>query len=206
MIIDVGGCWGWHWRNIDIQKKNIRIVIIDLVRHNLFHAKQVLKPLIDSGNVLLIHGNATELPFPDYTFDGYWTVQTLQHIPIIEKAVKEAHRVLKQNGLFINYSLNNSLFMRLVYKLSKRNYHVNGNIEGRYFLRRSTPKDAQIVAKVFDNVVEITFSEIIFQLEFKTTFSGKMGSFFGRVDSSLTTKNKFAGLFARQISFSTRKK
>lgn len=206
IIIDVGGCWGWHWRNIDIQKRNIIIVIIDLVRHNLYHAKQVLKSLIDSGNVLLVHGNATELPFPDNTFDGYWTVQTLQHIPNIEKAVKEAHRVLKEKGLFINYTLNNSPFMKLIYKLSRRVYHVDGKIEGRYFLRRSTLKDAQIVSKAFDNEVEITFSEIIFQLEFKTTFSGKIGSLFGRLDSFLTTKNKFAGIFARQISFSTRKK
>lgn len=68
-IIDVGGCWGWHWRNL-------------------------LEPHIDK-SIFLVHGDATALQFPADSFDGYWSVQTLQHIPNINEALKEARRVLR---------------------------------------------------------------------------------------------------------------
>ena len=30
-ILDVGGCWGWHWRNIDKIRPDIKVTIIDLI-------------------------------------------------------------------------------------------------------------------------------------------------------------------------------
>ena len=63
-IMDVGGCWGWHWRNIQDIRPDAKIYIVDFVRSNLFHAKNVLGDCIGD-NVFLVHGDATNLVFED---------------------------------------------------------------------------------------------------------------------------------------------
>jgi SAM-dependent methyltransferase len=44
-------------------------------------------------------GSATEMPFPDDSFDAIWTVWVLEHIPQPEKALAEMRRVVKPGGL-----------------------------------------------------------------------------------------------------------
>ena len=99
VIIDVGGCWGWHWRYIHKQRPDIKIVIIDFVRENLFIAQEVLGNQINR-SIFLVHGNAMDLNFPDNSFDGYWSVQCIQHIPDYRKVYLEAHRVLKEIAIY----------------------------------------------------------------------------------------------------------
>ena len=77
LVIDVGGCWGWHWRNISKLIPDVKIVIVDFIKSNLRHAQKYLKKYDASENIYLAHGDATNLSFKDNTFDGYWAVQTL---------------------------------------------------------------------------------------------------------------------------------
>ena len=44
------------------------MVIIDFVRKNLTHSINLLSELINN-QIVLVHGDATQLPFPDNTFD-----------------------------------------------------------------------------------------------------------------------------------------
>jgi SAM-dependent methyltransferase len=44
-------------------------------------------------------GSATELPFPDDSFDAAWTVWVVEHIPEPEKAYREMRRVIKPGGM-----------------------------------------------------------------------------------------------------------
>jgi len=103
VVLDVGGCWGWHWRRLASTRPDVGVVIVDFVRSNLTHAQQVLGSLIGN-QVVLMHADATNLPFTfeqgsvSTGFDGVWTVQIFQHIPNFEKAVGEAHRVLRKGG------------------------------------------------------------------------------------------------------------
>jgi SAM-dependent methyltransferase len=48
-------------------------------------------------------GSATDMPFPESSFDALWTVWVLEHIPEPEKALTEMRRVLKPNGLLFLY-------------------------------------------------------------------------------------------------------
>jgi ubiquinone/menaquinone biosynthesis C-methylase UbiE len=96
-VIDVGGCWGWHWRKLQQIRPDVQVFIIDFVRANLLHAKALLGEAINR-SIFLIHGDATDLKFPDESFDGYWSVQTLQHVVCFETALDEARRVLKGGG------------------------------------------------------------------------------------------------------------
>ncbi len=48
-----------------------------------------------------IAANAEELPFPDKSFSAYTIAFGIRNVPRIEKALKEAHRVLKRGGRFL---------------------------------------------------------------------------------------------------------
>lgn len=46
-------------------------------------------------------GSVTKMPFPDESFDYIFSVDVLQHVPDLKKAILEFHRVLKKNGKLI---------------------------------------------------------------------------------------------------------
>ncbi len=43
IICDIGSSWGWHWRNIDEDQPDIKVIIIDFIFENLLIAKKFLR-------------------------------------------------------------------------------------------------------------------------------------------------------------------
>ena len=205
VILDIGGCWGWHWRNLNNVRPDIKIIILDLIRENLLHAKKLLNELIDNQQIFLIHGNATDLKFEDKIFDGVWSVQTTQHIPNFFNVCKEIHRVLKPKGIYWDYSLNNAKFTRLIYRLFKKNYHLDGELKGFYFLRRVNKEIFSTLKDIFNQNFEIRYSEILFSPELHLPIGGNHKSIFGFIDSKLTGNGIIRSLIARQCSFHIKK-
>ncbi|MBF0362574.1 MAG: class I SAM-dependent methyltransferase [Oligoflexia bacterium] len=204
VILDVGGGWGWHWRDVSKRRPDIRIVIVDFIKDNLFHATKILKSQIGN-SVFLVHGDATNLKFEDDLFDGYWTVQTLQHIPNYSKAVEEAYRVLKPGGVFCNYSFNNQLLIRVLYRrILKQNYFVNENVPGHYFLARASNSQYKIVKKIFKNWVSKRYTEILFKPELGYPKFGR-NNIGGKIDSYLSEFGFLFSSIARQCSYHTTK-
>lgn len=199
-IVDVGGCWGWHWRNISWSRPDIQVFIVDFVRSNLLRAKAVLKPHIGN-SVFLIHGDAMALEFSTDSFDGYWSVQTLQHIPNINKVLAEARRVLRVGGQFANYSLNVQPIIRALSQITGKQYVTEGQFGDHLFLRRATKVDVDIISRCFNAPVSRRYSEFLFQPNFRTLFTGREHSIIGKFDSLLSTSNSLLGSFARQQSF-----
>lgn len=54
-----------------------------------------------AGKVDFIEGNAEALPFESNRFDAYTIAFGIRNVPRIEKALEEAHRVLKPGGRFL---------------------------------------------------------------------------------------------------------
>jgi SAM-dependent methyltransferase len=46
-----------------------------------------------------VQASATDLPFADSTFDGAWTIWTIEHVPGPDKAFAEIRRILKSGGV-----------------------------------------------------------------------------------------------------------
>jgi ubiquinone/menaquinone biosynthesis C-methylase UbiE len=203
-IIDVGGCWGWHWRNIQKIRPDIKVYIVDFIRNNLIHAKNVLGNSVGK-NIFLIHGDATNLVFDDEVFDGYWSVQTLQHIPNFETAIKEAFRILKNGGAFANYSLNTQWPIKLIYRLFGKGYHESGNIPGSFYLARASATQVEIIGSVFDDNVNKRYSEILFSPELKMTLAGRNNSILGVIDIHLSNNLGLLSGLARQQSYHVKK-
>lgn len=203
-ILDVGGCWGWHWRNLLTKRPDICLVIVDFVRPNLHYARQVLSALVER-QVALVHADATALPFDDRMFDGFWTVQTFQHIPEFHNACKEAHRVLKKQGKFVNYSLHSTPIVQFAYKILRKKYHKEGMIDNLFYLARANEKQKDICAQIFGGVVLNRYTECLFHPDMKITFSGKEGNWIGRLDAYLGGDSIFGSLFGRQRSIEASK-
>jgi ubiquinone/menaquinone biosynthesis C-methylase UbiE len=45
-----------------------------------------------------VQASATQLPFPDNTFDAVWSIWVLEHVPNPEQALREIRRVVKDGG------------------------------------------------------------------------------------------------------------
>ncbi len=200
VVLDVGGCWGWHWRNILDIRPDIKIIIIDFVRANLLHAKKVLSDLINS-SVYLLHNDATDLEIPNNAIDCYWSVQALQHIPDYNKAIDEAYRVIKPGGLFFNYSLNDQPIIRWLYKIMKKQYVVKGNMQGSFYICRASNEQKLYIEKIFQQKVIERWSEIIFKPELHIAAAGREGALMGSVDSKLSNDFGLFSSIARQKSY-----
>lgn len=207
LILDVGGCWGWHWRKLQTQRPDVSVVIVDFVRENFYHAKCLLKELVGK-QVVLMHADATHLPFDDadktkMSFDAVWSVQTFQHIPDFEAAISEAYRVLKPAGIFSNYSLHRTPLNKLIYRIFGKHMHTDGLFDGMYLLNRACDEQRDIVTKIFGNAID-RYTECLFHPDLKFSFTGKENSIFGRIDSALSDYY-FSRWIARQRCYEARK-
>lgn len=209
LIIDVGGCWGWHWRNLDVLRPDVEVLIIDFVKSNLSHAKVILKHLLGK-QVYLMHADATFLPFGkvesnNFKFDAIWSVQVFQHIPNYEKACYEAFRVLKIGGKFVTYSLHITPFVLFVYRLIGKKYFLKGIFNDQFYLERANDNQRNIILQIFGNVKD-RYTECLFHPDLKIRFTGKENNIFGIIDSYLGNFSSIGKYIARQRSFSAIKR
>lgn len=202
LIVDVGGCWGWHWRRLAVSRPDVGIVIVDFVRANLLHARQVLGALVGS-QVALVHADATSLPFPtglNHGFDGVWTVQVFQHIPSFARACAEAHRVLNPGGRFANYSLHATPVNRALYRMIGRHFHTDGMVKNLFHLTRANDHQRDVVTSIFGGVVTERYTECLFHPDLRVVFSGRENSRLGRLDAKLGDVAWVGRWIARQRS------
>ncbi len=203
-ILDVGGCWGWHWRNLKNIRPDIKVFIVDFLRSNLEIAKIVLEDSINN-NIFLIHANAIKLPFKTSFFDGLWSVQTTQHIPKIDLVYKEFHRVLKKDGILSDYNLNHSILQKLIHNLLGKSYIEEGEVKNTFFLRRANKNSKALLFDIFQRKVFTRYTEIIFSPEYKLPLGGGNSSFIGKIDSYLSKFGYYLRFIARQRSFHIKK-
>jgi len=199
-ILDIGGCWGWHWRNIPQIRPDIKVVILDFVRQNLSHAKIILKDDLDK-NFYLVHGNALSLDFDNNSFDGVWSVQATQHIPEYRKVLLEVFRVLKTKGTFADYNLNTARLLQFIYQLFGKKYHLEGNIKDSFCLRRVNKNSRLFISEIFGSNVKCRYTEILFLPELGLPLGGKEHSVIGKLDSQISRFGVLFNFIARQKSF-----
>lgn len=200
IILDLGGCWEWHWRKIGRLRPDLRVVIVDFVRENLFHAQEVLGNDINK-NIFLVNGDATSLKFDSGIFDGVWTVQCFQHIPEYELAAQEASRVLKLGGAFATYSLNFQPQVKFLKEILNKKYVVADWIDNKFWLARASKAQKLQIETVFACHVTEYWSEFLFSPALKFRSPGRESSWLGTLDAFLTNKYGIFKWFARQHSF-----
>jgi len=193
VIVDIGGAWGWHWRTLSKQSKDVAVLIVDFVYENLIQANNLLKKF-NSKNVHLLHADATELPIKNEVVDLVWAVQSFQHIPNIDEVLNQVHRTLKKGGELRSYDFNYRFSERIIYSLLNKEYLEESFLDS-YFLRRSGMILEKAVQKVFNSKIKHEYTEILFQPNFKIKYKNK--SLAGAVDVLLSGSRHF-GAIARQ--------
>ena len=202
IICDIGGCWGWHWRNICKQRPDINIVIIDFVYENLLIAKKILKKKINK-QIYLVNDDICELKLKKEIFDTVWTVQTLQHIKKYSKAIKNIYKILKIDGYLFNYNLNINYIVKTIYKIFNKKYLIKG-YNNDFYLERSSITQKKIIKKIFKNTITTRYTELLFHPDLKIK-TGSIKNLFGKIDSFLSGSLFIKKIFARQEAFIVKK-
>lgn len=202
IISDMGGSWGWHWRNIEKKRPDIKIVIIDFIFENLLIAKKILRNKINK-QIFLVNTDCCKFNIKNNFFDAVWSVQTLQHIPNYIQIYKKIYNQLKPGGYFYNCNLNNNYMINLVYKILKKKYLIKG-FNNNYYLERSSNMQKESLEKIFKNKVITIYSELLFHPDLKI-FTGSPNNLIGKIDSFLTGKSIIKKIFSRQETFLIKK-
>jgi ubiquinone/menaquinone biosynthesis C-methylase UbiE len=198
IICDLGGSWGWHWRNIDKQRPDIKIVIIDFVCENLIIAKKILKNKINK-QIFLVNDDCCKFKIRNNFFDAFWSVQTLQHIPNYILVYKKVYNQLKIGGYFCNCNLNKSYLIKIIYWILNKDYLEKG-YNKNYYLERSNNTQKIHLEKIFKNKANTIYSELFFHPDINL-YTGKKSNLLGKIDSFLTGSCLIKKIFARQETY-----
>ncbi|WP_336293736.1 bifunctional demethylmenaquinone methyltransferase/2-methoxy-6-polyprenyl-1,4-benzoquinol methylase UbiE [Bartonella sp. CB169] len=107
-VLDVaGGTGDIAFRILKASRKKAHATVLDINSSMLSIGKRRaqkngLAPLID-----FVEANAEHLPFKDNSFDAYTIAFGIRNIPHIDKALREAFRVLKPGGRFLCLEFSN---------------------------------------------------------------------------------------------------
>ncbi|WP_232623069.1 class I SAM-dependent methyltransferase [Pareuzebyella sediminis] len=103
-VLDVGCGLGGPCRML-ADEYNCRTTGIDLSSEYIRTAKELSKLVKLDSKTSFVHGDATNLPFEDNSFDVVWTQHAQMNIPYKEKLYSEISRVLKPEGYFLYYDI-----------------------------------------------------------------------------------------------------
>lgn len=99
-LLDVGGGTG------DIAFRFLErgggpVTVVDINREMLKHGQDRAIDKNIMGNIEWLEGDAEDLPIEDASQDAYTTAFCIRNVTHIDKALEEAHRVLKPGGRFL---------------------------------------------------------------------------------------------------------
>ncbi len=90
-----------------------------------------------------VEGSATDLPFPDASFDVTCSFKVLAHIPQIDRALSEMARVTKPGGHIVAEFYNPNSFRGLIKRFGPKLSVGKGTDEGNVYLRFDTPEQIE---------------------------------------------------------------
>ena len=115
--IDVG-CGTGRWAQF-VAPKCKKIHLLDAGKRTLEVAKKFLS---QHKNITFILSDLKEIPIIDQKYDFAYSLGVLHHVPNVDKAIKEIHRILKPGSpflIYLYYSFENSpVYFRLIWKIS----------------------------------------------------------------------------------------
>ncbi|MDQ0455402.1 bifunctional demethylmenaquinone methyltransferase/2-methoxy-6-polyprenyl-1,4-benzoquinol methylase UbiE [Rhizobium paknamense] len=98
-VLDVaGGTGDIAFRIIEASKRTAHATVLDINGSMLAVGAERAKKRGLSENLTFVEANAEDLPFGDNQFDAYTIAFGIRNVPHIDKALSEAHRVLKRGG------------------------------------------------------------------------------------------------------------
>ncbi len=101
-VLDVaGGTGDIAFRIVESSNRNARATVLDINASMLDVGRERAAKRGLADNVTFVEANAEDLPFEDRTFDAYTIAFGIRNVPRIDRALAQAHRVLKPGGRFL---------------------------------------------------------------------------------------------------------
>jgi demethylmenaquinone methyltransferase / 2-methoxy-6-polyprenyl-1,4-benzoquinol methylase len=101
-LLDVaGGTGDIAFRAAKASGEGFRATVCDINADMLTVGRDRAEKRRLADRVSFVEGNAEELAFPDRAFDGYTIAFGIRNVPRIDRALKEAYRVLRPGGRFL---------------------------------------------------------------------------------------------------------
>lgn len=94
----------------------------------------------------VVEASATDLPFPDATFDLAYSFKVLAHVRDIERALAEMARVVRPGGFVLAEFYNPASLRGLVKRLAPPGAISDARDESHVFTRFDTPDEARALA------------------------------------------------------------
>jgi len=164
VVLDCGV--GSSYMSVELAKQGAFVISLDLTLNNLRRLKKI-KEKLGLENILLVYGNAEELPIKDSSVDYFISNAVLEHLPHEKEAISEINRVTHLNsGLSLvvplKYRFLNPLLIPLNYIHDKRIGHLR-RYDEKDFLSKFPQWDLQKTfytghfAKVLKSLVNMIF-------------------------------------------------
>jgi demethylmenaquinone methyltransferase/2-methoxy-6-polyprenyl-1,4-benzoquinol methylase len=96
-----GGTGDVAFRILDASGTGAHVTVLDINGDMLAVGAERASARHFRGQVDFTEANAEDLPYADRTFDSYTVAFGIRNVPRIERALAEAHRVLKTGGRFL---------------------------------------------------------------------------------------------------------
>jgi len=96
-----GGTGDVAFRVVEAGGPGVRVTVCDINAEMLAVGRERAAERSHDDVVSFEQGNAEELPYPDRSFDCVTIAFGIRNVPRIERALSEAHRVLKIGGRFL---------------------------------------------------------------------------------------------------------
>ncbi len=198
VVLDVGSGWCWHWRNVNDIRPDVKIIALDFIEENFLHSIKLL-PKNSLKQIYFIHDDFNTLNINNESFDAVWSSQAFQHMKNLDINYKKVHKLLKKDGYFYNFNLNENLIIKIknVFK-SKNNF-----IKDYYFLNRDINNQKKILKEIFNFQPKTIYCEFFFHPEINFLL-GKENSFVIYLENFFS-KIKIFNWMARQVLFKLKK-
>ena len=108
---------------------------------------------------------------------------------------------MKDEGIFINFSLNHAKAIEKLYRLLGKSYLVEGYI-GELYMSKATSKQAVLIEEIFDILLHRRFTELLFHPDLRMK-TGEEKSLWGKLDAQIGGGSALLGWIARQQAFET---
>ncbi|HEY8566742.1 MAG TPA: bifunctional demethylmenaquinone methyltransferase/2-methoxy-6-polyprenyl-1,4-benzoquinol methylase UbiE [Beijerinckiaceae bacterium] len=95
-----GGTGDVAFRVLEAGGPDTQVTVLD-INGAMLEVGRERTPLRFEAQVDFVEANAEDLPFPDRSYDGYTIAFGIRNVPRIERALAEAHRVLKPGSRFL---------------------------------------------------------------------------------------------------------